>query len=371
MTDDQQLKRTPLYACHLAAGARLVEFGGWEMPVQYSGIIDEHQAVRGAAGLFDISHMGEVEVRGPDALAYLQHLVTQDVAAIAPGQSNYALLCRPDGGIVDDIFIYHLPDHYLVVVNASNIEKDVAWMREQTAGFDVELTDASSRYAMLALQGPAAESILAQASDIDAPALAFHGVTTGTLLGDIPALVARTGYTGEDGFELFVDAGAGARLWDGLLEAGRAAGLKPCGLGARDSLRFEACLALYGHEIADDINPYEARLGWVVKLNKGDFVGRAALAQLKEAGTARRLAGFEMVGRGIARAGYTIHNTSGEPIGSVTTGMPAPSLGKNLGLGFVPVGLASEGSEFDIIIREKPVRARVVKTPFYKPRYKK
>lgn len=365
------LKRTPLYEQHLAANARMVEFGGWEMPVQYTGIIDEHQAVRTAAGLFDISHMGEVEVRGPQALQYLQHLVSSDVSSIPVGQSNYGLLCRPDGGIVDDIFIYHLPDLYLVVVNASNIEKDYAWMCDQIGNFDVELLNASSNYAMLALQGPAAEAITAQVSSSEVAAIAFHGVTATTLLGGIPALVARTGYTGEDGFEFFVNAAAGAQLWEGVLAIGRSFGLKPCGLGARDSLRFEVCLALYGHEIADDINPYEAKLGWVVKLNKGDFIGRDALVQIKAAGTARKLVGFEMVGRGIARGGYAIQSITGEPIGSVTTGMPSPTLGKNLGLGFVLAALASEGSEFDIIVREKPVRARVVKTPFYKPRYKK
>ncbi len=365
------LKRTPLYEQHLAANARMVEFGGWEMPVQYTGIIDEHQAVRTAAGLFDISHMGEVEVRGPQALAFLQHLVSADVAAIPVGQSNYALLCRPDGGIVDDIFIYHLPDLYLVVVNASNTDKDFAWMLGQVGDFDVELTNASASYAMLALQGPAAESLLASIADIDVAAMPFHSVTSGTLLGSIPALIARTGYTGEDGFELFTDASAGASVWDGLLSIGRAAGLKPCGLGSRDSLRFEAGLALYGHEIADDVNPYEAKLSWVVKLAKGDFVGREALVQIKAAGVERKLVGFEMVGRGIARGGYAIHSITGEQIGSVTTGMPSPTLSKNLGLGFVPSALASEGNEFDIIVREKPVRARVVKTPFYKPRYKK
>lgn len=360
------LQRTPLYANHIAAGARMVGFGGWEMPVQYSGILEEHHAVRNRVGLFDISHMGEVEVRGPDALAYLQHLVTQDVAAIPVGQSNYALLCQPDGGIIDDLFIYHLPDHYLVVVNAGNIPKDVAWMQAQTSGFDVHLTNASAEYAMLALQGPAAEAVLAGLTDHDVAGLAFHGVTTG-VVANLPALIARTGYTGEDGFELFVAAEAGPLLWDSLV----AASAQPCGLGARDSLRFEACLALYGHEITNAINPYEARLGWVVKLNKGDFVGREALAAIKERGTSRRLVGFEMVERGIARGEYQIQSLDGSPIGTVTTGMPAPTLGKNLGLGYVPQEYTSEGSEFTIVVRDRPVRARVVKMPFYKPRYKK
>ncbi len=371
MTASAPLKRTPLYDRHVAMGARMVEFGGWEMPVQYSGIIDEHTAVRNAAGLFDISHMGEFEVKGPDALAFLQHVATQDVAAIAEGQSNYALLCRPDGGIVDDIFIYHLPDSYMVVVNASNIEKDFAWMLDHVAGFDVQFTNISDRVSMLALQGPGAEAILARASDLDVSNLPFHAVRAGTLLGDIRGIIARTGYTGEDGFELFVDNGDALRLWDGLLALGQEAGLKPCGLGARDSLRFEPCLALYGHEIADDINPYEAKLGWVVKLDKGDFVGRETLQRIKQAGVARKLAGFEMVGRGVARSGYEIQSLDGERIGYVTTGMPSPTLGKHLGLGYVPAALASEGSEFDVNVRGKPVRARVVKTPFYKTRYKK
>jgi aminomethyltransferase len=352
-------------------GARIVEFGGWEMPIQYSGIVDEHQAVRSAAGLFDISHMGEVEVKGKDALAFLQHIASADVAAIAEGHAAYALLCRPGGGIVDDIFIYNLPDAYLVVVNASNTEKDFAWMLDNLAGFDVVLTNISDHASMLALQGPKAESILARATDVDVVHLPFHAVTTGMLLGDIPGIIARTGYTGEDGFELFVDDDNAARLWDGLLALGVDGGLRPCGLGARDSLRFEAGLALYGHEIADDINPYEARLGWVVKLGKGPFVGSEALRRVKQEGVRRKLAGFEMVGRGIARGGYEIRSTDGERIGYVTTGMPSPTLGKSLGLGYVPAELATEGSEFDVIVRDKPVRARVVKTPFYKPRYKK
>jgi len=371
MTSSDPLKRTPLFDRHVARGARVVEFGGWEMPVQYSGIVDEHNAVRTAAGLFDISHMGEVEVKGPDALAFLQHIATQDVATIGEGFSNYSLMCHPNGGIVDDIFIYNLPDGYMVVVNASNTEKDFAWMLDNIHGFNVELTNISDRASMLALQGPAAEGILARATDIDAPGIAFHGVTTGMLLGDIPALIARTGYTGEDGFELFVDDDNAVTLWDGLLDLGNDAGLKPCGLGARDSLRFEACLPLYGHEIADDINPYEAKLGWVVKLDKGDFVGRAALQQIKQAGVRRKLTGFEVIGRGIARGGYEIRDTSGKRIGEVTTGMPSPTLGKNYGLGYVPTALASEGSQFDVVVRDRPVRVQAVKTPFYKPRYKK
>ncbi|KAB8143902.1 glycine cleavage system aminomethyltransferase GcvT [Chloroflexia bacterium SDU3-3] len=367
----ETLARTPLYGRHVALGARMVPFGGWEMPVQYSGIVDEHHAVRKAAGLFDISHMGEVYVGGRDALAFLQHICTQDVATIGPGQANYSLLCYPSGGIVDDIFIYNLVDEYLVVVNASNIAKDVAWMRQNAEGFEVTIDDASARMAMLALQGPLAEAILTEAADVDVVALPFHAVTRGALFENIPALIARTGYTGEDGFELFVGNGYAESLWDQLLLIGAEHGLKPCGLGARDSLRFEACLALYGHEIADTINPYEAKLGWVVKLAKGDFVGAEALRQIKAQGVARKLVGFEMVGRGIARGEYEIRSVDGAPAGLVTTGMPAPTLGKNLGLGLVPAALSAEGSEFDVVVREKPIRARVVKTPFYRPQYKK
>ncbi|NNJ13248.1 glycine cleavage system aminomethyltransferase GcvT [Chloroflexales bacterium ZM16-3] len=363
------LKRTPLFEKHVAAGARMVEFGGWEMPVQYSGIIDEHNAVRQSVGLFDISHMGRLMVRGPQAEEFLQHVVTCDVSAIPLGQSNYGLLCRPDGGIVDDIFIYHLPDEFLVVINASNREKDWQWLHDHTEGFDVEIVSRSDRWAMLAVQGPGAEALLIQAEESGAGSLhdlPFHGVALSSIFG-YTALVARTGYTGEDGFELFFDAVHAEEIWDKLVGLGA----KPCGLGARDSLRFEPCLALYGHEINDDINPYEARLGWVVKLDKGDFVGREALVAIKAAGPSRRLTGFEMVGKGVARGDYPVHTLDGEPIGVVTTGMPAPSIGRPLGIAYVPTSLSAEGSEFDILIREKPVRARAIKMPFYKPRYKK
>lgn len=363
------LKRTPLFERHVAAGARMVEFGGWEMPVQYSGIIDEHSAVRQGAGLFDISHMGRFMVRGPQAEAFLQHVVTSDVAAIALGQSNYGLLCAEDGGIVDDVFIYHVLDEYLVVVNASNRDKDWAWLAGHAAGFDVELEDRSERWAMLAVQGPGAEALLAGAADSTTEEigyLPFHGVALTTLFGET-CLIARTGYTGEDGFELFFEARHAPAFWDRLV----ALGARPCGLGARDSLRFEPCLALYGHEIGATINPYEARLGWVVKLDKGEFVGRAALAAIKAQGPARRLAGLELLGKGIARGDYPIHSVEGQPVGHVTTGMPSPTLGRPLAIGLVPTALSAEGAEVDIIIRERPVRARVVKMPFYKPRYKK
>jgi len=365
------MKRTPLYERHKEMGAKTVEFGGWEMPVQYTGIIDEHNATRNAAGLFDISHMGQIEVHGPEALAFLQHIATQDVATIAEGMANYSLLCYPDGGIVDDIFIYHLPGRYLVVVNASNTDKDFGWMQQHAGEFKVELRNISEQTTMLALQGPKAEAILDRATDIDVTALWFHGVVEGVLWGEVPAIIARTGYTGEDGFELFFDNIYAARVWDGLLEEGQADGLKPVGLGARDSLRFEPRLALYGHELSADINPYEAGLGWVVKLDKGQFIGHDALAAIKASGAARKIVGLEMVGRGIARQGYTVASTDGETVGEVTSGMPAPTIGKNLALALVRADAAKPGTELDVLVRGKPVRAVVVKTPFYRARYKK
>jgi aminomethyltransferase len=367
------LKRTPLYDRHKAWGARIVEFGGWEMPVQYSGVIAEHHAVRNAAGVFDISHMGRFLVSGSDAEAFLQYVATCDVSQLGVGQSTYGLLCHPHGGIVDDIFIYRLPTEYLVVVNAANLQKDWDWLESHTGTLDVELEDVSPQWAMLAFQGPQAEALFCQAPGIRSSGLEnlpFHEIAMFNFFG-IEGMIARTGYTGEDGFELFFDASRAEHVWESLLKLGSSGSVKPCGLGARDSLRFEPCLALYGHEIDDHINPYEARLGWVVKLDKGDFVGREALAAVKQAGTARRLTGFEMVGRGVARGGYAIHSTEGKDIGFVTTGMPSPTLGKPLGLGYVPRALSTEGSEFDIMIRNKPVRARAVKIPFYKARYKK
>jgi aminomethyltransferase len=365
------MKHTPLYDRHIAMGAKTVPFGGWEMPVQYTGIIEEHQATRNAAGLFDISHMGRIIVRGRDALAFLQHIATQDVATIPEGLSNYSLMCYPDGGIVDDMFIYHLPTHYLVVVNASNTDKDYAWMQEHSPSFDVELDNISSQTTMLALQGPKAEVIFARVADVDVVGLPFHGIVEGKLFGNVPALVARTGYTGEDGFELFLDNEHAVQVWDRLLDMGRPEGLKPVGLGARDSLRFEAKLALYGHEISESINPYEAGLGWVVKLDKGPFIGREVLQRIKAEGPRRKLVGLEMIGRGIARQGYPVVTMEGEMVGEVTTGMPSPTLGKNLALALLRADLAKVGTELDVMVRGKPVRAQVVKTPFYQAKYKK
>jgi aminomethyltransferase len=367
------LQRTVLYDAHLAAAARMVEFGGWEMPVQYRGLLEEHRAVRERAGIFDISHMGRVMVRGPRALSYLQHLITNDLAGLPAGQSTYGLMCNEAGGIIDDVFVYHVVSgEYLVVINAGNRTADIAWMLQHAAAFDVQVDDYSDRWAMIAVQGPQAEALTAALPSRDAGAfvrLPFHGVTAADLFG-IELLAARTGYTGEDGFELFVPAERAAELWQRLADPNGPA-LAQCGLGARDSLRFEACLALYGHEISLQVNPYEARLGWVVKLGKGEFIGRDALTAIKNAGITRRLSGIELIEKGIARADYPIHDLSGRPIGIVTSGMPAPTVGGMLAMGFVPLELSQKDSEFAVVVRDRPVRARVRAMPFYTPRYKR
>ena len=365
------MKQTPLNARHRELGAKMVEFGGWDMPVQYSGIVEEHNATRTAAGLFDISHMARYWVTGPDSERFIQLINTFDNSKTAIGQSDYGIMCYEDGGIVDDIFVYHLgEDEWMVVANAGNADKDWEWLNQHTAGFDLRLENRSAELAMMALQGPAAESVLGTLTAADVVNLPFHGITPATVAG-ATGYVSRTGYTGEDGFEVFVPSAQAAAVWDAILAAGRDAGVKPIGLGARDSLRFEPGLALYGHEIDRDINPYEAKLGWVVKLDKGPFIGSEALRDIKAAGPARTIVGLEMTGRGIARQGYPVATTAGEEIGAVTTGMPAPTLGKNLAYAMVKAKTLKIGDEVDVIIRGKPVRASVVKTPFYASRYKK
>lgn len=361
------LKQTPLNAAHKAMGARMVEFGGWEMPVQYRGILDEHRAVRQAAGLFDLGHMGRLEVTGPDAAAFLNWVATNDVCALQEGQAHYSLLCRPDGNVIDDILIYHLPGRYLVVVNAANTGKDMAWLmarRAERPDWSVTVRDISAATMMLALQGPRAAAILQPLTDLDLDALPAFGCAEGAVAG-VPAIVARTGYTGEDGFELYFAVDQAERLWTTLLEAGRPHGLAPVGLGARDTLRLEAKMALYGHELTESINPYEARLGWAVKLDKGDFIGRAALAAINARGPARKLVGFKMVGRGVPRADYPIVN-DGEVVGHVTSGTMSPTLGEAIGLGLIRADLAGVGRPLFVLIRDRPVAAVQVPTPFYR-----
>jgi aminomethyltransferase len=356
------LKRTPLYDTHRALGARMVEFSGWEMPVQYTGILEEHRAVRTAAGLFDIDHMGQVRVTGPDALAYLQHLLTANFSDMEINTAKYAVMCYADGTCVDDTFVYRFENEWMVVVNAGNRDKDNLWMNGQASGFDVTLKDVSDEFYMLALQGPLAEQVLQKLEAFNLAELKYHHAREFHINGE-RGIVARTGYTGEDGFELFIPNAYGKHVWDAILDAGKAVGVMPIGLGARDALRFEAKFALYGHEIDANTTPIEAALGWACDLNK-NFVGRDALLKQKLEGVKKKLVGFEMVERGIARNGYEIAS-NGQVVGSVTSGMFAPTLEKNIGLGYVPPELAQIGTEFDILIRGKPTKARVVKTPFY------
>jgi aminomethyltransferase len=357
-----ELKRTPLYETHRALGAKMVEFSGWEMPVQYKGILEEHRAVRTAAGLFDIDHMGQVRVTGSDALAFLNHLLTANLSDMAVNSAKYAVMCYSDGTCVDDTFVYRLQDEWMVVVNAGNRDKDNAWMNAQTAGWNVTLQDVSEQFYMLAFQGPLAEVVLQSLESFDLRDLKYHAAREFRMLGE-RGILARTGYTGEDGFELFVPESQGKHVWDSILEAGKDKGVMPIGLGARDSLRFEAKFALYGHEIDAHTTPIEAALGWACDLNK-NFVGRDVLIKQKLEGVTKKLVGFEVIERGIARGGYEI-SSDGKVVGTVTSGMPAPTIEKNIGLGFVPPELAKIGTEFDIIVRSKPTRARVVKTPFY------
>lgn len=361
------LKRTPLYEQHQALGARLVEFGGWDMPVQYSGIIEEHQAVRTKAGLFDVSHMGEFKVEGRDALAFLQYLVPNDVSRLAVGQALYTQLCRPDGTTIDDLLIYHLAEEqYMLVVNAANIDKDYAWIESHAQKFaNVTLSNQSDTTALIALQGPLATSILQPLADIKLDEIKYYHFAPGQVSG-IRCLISRTGYTGEDGFELYGPSVDAVELWQTLLEAGKPQGLLPAGLGARDTLRLEAAYCLYGHELDDETNPLEAGLGWTVKLKKSsEFIGRGALQQAKEQGLKKRLVGIELLERGVPRSGYAIYDGE-QRIGVLTSGSHGPTVQKSIGLGFVDPAHTSAGTRVQIEIRGKRVAAQVVALPFYK-----
>lgn len=359
-------KQTPLYQTHVRYGGRMVEFGGWSLPVQYSGIKDEHQAVRTRAGLFDVSHMGEVLVEGREALAFLQVLVTNDVSKLEKNQILYTPMCYPDGGTVDDLLVYKQGEEkYLLVINAANIEKDWAWLQQNSPGFAVTLDNRSNEVAQLALQGPLAERILAKLADAPLSPLKYYWFIPEIAVSGKKVLISRTGYTGEDGFELYCKPEDAAGLWDVLMEAGHPLGLLPAGLGCRDTLRFEACFPLYGHELSSGISPVEAGIGFFVKLDKGEFNGRQALQEQKNNGPKRKIAGFEMTGRGVARAQYPVL-AQGRSIGVVTTGSYAPSLDRNLGLALIEAGYAKTGQQIDIEIRGKQVAARVIGKPFYK-----
>ncbi|MDE2484212.1 MAG: glycine cleavage system aminomethyltransferase GcvT, partial [candidate division NC10 bacterium] len=338
--------------------------GGWEMPVQYAGILEEHRAVREQAGLFDVSHMGEIEIMGPAALEAVQHLTSNDASRLSVGEVQYSALTTSEGTFVDDITVYKCTsDGYCLTVNAANIEKDLAWIREHMVS-GAEVRNTSDEMALLALQGPRAQEILEKLTSVELGRLKYFRFVEGQVIG-IDCRISRTGYTGEDGFEIYIPPQHVTTLWNALLEAGAPVGLQPCGLGARDTLRLEAKMALYGQDIDDRHTVLEADLGWIVKLEKGEFIGREALTRQKAVGISRKLVGFEMLGRGIARSHYPLVKGS-QPIGEVTSGGPAPSLGKNIGLGYVTVQYAAVGTEFDIVIRDSPIAARVVRTPFYK-----
>ncbi|MCC7352692.1 MAG: glycine cleavage system aminomethyltransferase GcvT [Anaerolineae bacterium] len=365
-----ELQRTRLYATHVALGARLVPFAGWEMPVQYpSGPLAEHHAVRRSVGLFDIDHMGQVEVRGPDATAFLQRLQVWDLNKMKEGDARYSLACYADGGIVDDLFIYRRPDRWFVVVNASNRAKDVAWFRAHAHGFKVMLNDVSDETYMLALQGPQAQATLSPLCPANLAQMPFHTGQETTVAG-VPAYLGATGYTGEYGYEVFFPAEKAEHVWGALLEAGKPYGIIPCGLAARDSLRFEPCLPLYGHEISAEVDPISAGLGWTVSFDKGDFLGRDALLQTKLEGPGDRLVALEMVEKAVPRQGYAVLANDVE-VGRVTTGMYAPTADRYVGLAYVPADLAAIGTELAVLVRDKPRAARVVKKPFYTPAYRR
>ena len=358
------LKATPLNAVHRKMGAKMVDFGGWDMPVQYSGIIEEHHTVRQRVGLFDVSHMGEIEISGPDAFALTDSVTTNAVAKLAIGQAHYSGLLYEHGGFVDDILVHKVADdHYFICVNASNQEKDyehIVAVNKRNAKVEF----ASERYAQLAIQGPKGPATLQKLTRTDLAPIKYYHFTDGVVAGT-PARIARTGYTGEDGFEIYVAPEEAERIWNEVMEAGAEFGIKPCGLGARNTLRLEAKMALYGHEIHASITPYEADLAWIVKLDKGDFIGKATLVKQKEQGVTRKLVGFEMAGRGIGRDGYEVH-LDGGAAGWVTSGGPSPTLGKNIGLCYLPVNRAKPGEKIQIMIRNLPVDAVTVATPFYK-----
>jgi aminomethyltransferase len=365
------LKKTPLNARHRASGARMVAFGGWDMPVEYSGIVAEHMAVRERAGLFDVSHMGEIEIAGKDALAAVQRISSNDASRLAVGQAQYSGLLTPQGTFVDDLLVYRQgPSHFMLVVNAGNIAADYGWIAEQIkpAG-DAVAVDASSRYALIAIQGPAAQGVLQGLTGVDLAGIKYYWFAHGEV-ASVRATISRTGYTGEDGFEIFVPPQSAERVWQTLLDAGRAADIVPCGLGARDTLRLEAGMRLHGNDIDQTTTALEADLGWIVGWKKDDFVGAAALREQKAHGAMRKIAGFEILDRGIARHGYDVYVGGAKAAAgcSVTSGTQTPFLKKAIGMAYLPAEHTAPDTEFEVDIRGRLTRARVVPMPFYKRR---
>ncbi|MFT8362156.1 MAG: glycine cleavage system aminomethyltransferase GcvT [Sporolactobacillus sp.] len=362
-------KTTPLIGYYQETGAKLIDFGGYLLPVQLSSITEEHQAVRHAAGIFDVSHMGEFFLTGAGAADFLQRMMTNDLSRVAPGEACYTAMCYEDGGTVDDLLIYRLAEErFMLVVNAANINKDFDWLRDHLTEEDGLLEDRSETMALLAVQGPLAERIVQKLTETDLRLIDGFTFKQNVQLAGTAVLLSRTGYTGEDGFELYCQAGSARHLWDAILQAGTNEGICPCGLGARDTLRFEARLPLYGHELSRDISPLEAGIGFAVKLSKSaDFIGKAALARQKSDGLKRRLVGIEMVDRAIPRAAYEV-SVDDQPIGFITTGTHSPTLGKNLGLALIDAAFTAAGTTVDVTVRGKKKRAIVIKTPFYRRR---
>src|SRR6266478_3017858 len=371
-----ELRKTPLNALHRRLGAKIVNFGGWDMPVEYpasGGLIAEHKAVRGNVGIFDVSHMGDIRIRGGakpgGALAAVQHISMNDASKLAIGQAHYSAMLYPEGTFVDDVIVHRLDeDDFLLVINAGTREKDIQWVRENTKNFDCAVEDLSDAYTQLAIQGPRAIEVMKKLTDANLDSIKNYWFTHGTVCGLKSTLIARTGYTGEDGFEIYVpsDVTTSEKIWNQVMEAGREFTIVPCGLGCRNTLRLESKMALYGHEISDKINVWEAGLDRYCKMEKGDFLGRAALEQARAAGLRRTLVGIEMVERGIARDGYCCCNEAGEAIGVVTSGSPSPMLGKNIALAYVPPSYSALGTVLYVEIRGQKCKAQVVPTPFYK-----
>jgi aminomethyltransferase len=363
---DAPLNETPLNAKHRTLGARMVPFAGWDMPVEYSGVSDEHNAVRTRAGLFDVSHMGEIEIAGTDALAAVQRISSNDASKLAIGQAHYSALTTPQGTFVDDLLVYRMAgDHFLFVVNASNTGKDFAWIREQIkpAG-DAVAVNSSARYALIALQGPVAREVLQPLTGVDLAGMKYYWFASGEVAG-VMVTISRTGYTGEDGFEIFAPPKSAARVWDAILQAGKPAGVIPAGLGARDTLRLEAAMRLYGNDIDDTTTVLEADLGWIVGWKKDDFLGAEVLRRQKAEGLARKIVGFEMIDRAIARHGHDIVDAD-RKIGYVTSGTQTPFLKKAVGMAYLPIDRVEPGTEFEVEVRGRRARARVVPLPFYK-----
>jgi aminomethyltransferase len=364
------LRKTALNATHRRLGAKMVDFGGWDMPVEYSGLIAEHMAVRTGVGVFDVSHMGDIQLRGPNSLAAVQRISMNDASKLKEGQAQYSALLYPNGTFVDDVIVHKFSENdYLLVINAGTREKDVNWVRQNVRMHGAHVSDYSDLYTQLAIQGPKAVEVLRKLTDRDLDGIRNYWFTWGTVCGLHNTLIARTGYTGEDGFEIYIpsDAPTSERVWSEVLEAGREFGIVPCGLGARNTLRLESAMALYGHEISDEINVFEAGLDRYAKLDKGDFIGRDALEAVRVAGgPKRKLVGLEMTERGIARDGYAVLSPAGRKIGTVASGSPAPFLKKNIALAHLPIEFSAPGTEIAVEIRNQPVKAVVVPTPFYK-----